>query len=141
MSDHDDFVIDPLDSLMEDTNFGQLPVTPDGKFTPATEAFEPDPIPEATPETFICLRGPCRYYVEQKTHFGAGNVAGSLDHVPVMVNRRCSVIYGYEIVLTDEIMYDCNKWDPDPDAKRASRQNDWINANPLVNISKYVKRD
>lgn len=107
----EDLVINVADSLL-DTDFGPLPVTPTGEFVPAATAFESAPIPEANEENFICLRGPCRHYLQQTPYFAAGNTAGSLEYAPVMIRRTCMAITGYEIDLTDEVMKDCSAWDP-----------------------------
>lgn len=107
----EDTTIGVLDSLL-DTDFGPLPVSPTGAFVPATQAFESDPIPDATEENFICLRGPCRYYLEMRPYFSAGNTVGSLDHAHVLIKRTCGKVAGFEIDLVDEVMSDCISWDP-----------------------------
>ncbi len=74
--------------------------------------LQPEPLPEITEETLVCLRGPCRHYVEIKKRFDAGNTKGSLDHVPMQWLRFCKAIPGYTLELTDENIYDCNQWAP-----------------------------
>jgi hypothetical protein len=42
---------------------------------------QPAPLPPATPENFICLRGPCRHYWEMQTHLHAQNPALTWDKI------------------------------------------------------------
>ncbi|MCC7024578.1 MAG: hypothetical protein IT338_17255 [Thermomicrobiales bacterium] len=56
------------------------PIAPDGGIAAGTVGA-PAPLPEATPQTFICLRGPCRYYGELKVHLDIGNPAQTFDPV------------------------------------------------------------
>src|SRR6185436_8511362 len=107
----EDLIISPMDTLL-DTDFGALPVGPEGSFIPATAVYESDPIPEATEENMVCLRGPCRHYLEMRPFFAAGNAKGTLDHHHVLVKRTCMVISGYEVDMTDEVMNECTGWDP-----------------------------
>ncbi len=109
--DEDNGVIDPLDSFL-DADLGQLPMASDGKFIPNTAVFETEPIPDSNEENFICLRGPCKYYLEMIPYFNAGNTKGSLDHRPIQFYRTCMRIAGYELELTDSCMMACNQWDP-----------------------------
>jgi hypothetical protein len=106
----DDAMIDPLDTLLAEEIPPLPPTAPDGTFVPTL--IQPEPIPEATPETMACLRGPCRFYVEIKSRFQHGNTKGTLDHEPVQINRFCKAIQGTDIDLTDELVHDCNHWDP-----------------------------
>lgn len=56
------------------------PIAPDGGIAPGTVGA-PAPLPAATPQTFICLRGPCRHYHEIKIHLDVGNPAQTFDPV------------------------------------------------------------
>lgn len=107
----EDLIITPMDTLF-DTDFGPLPIGPEGSFVPNTAVYESEPIPEANEENMVCLRGPCRHYLEMRPHFAAGNARDSLDHAHVLVKRTCMVITGYEVDMTDEVMKDCSGWDP-----------------------------
>jgi len=68
------------------------------------------PIPQATPNTFLCLRGPCRYYLE--IHSMADMETRGLDKPPKQINRHCRVIPGIDFDLTDDCVYACSDWDP-----------------------------
>lgn len=130
--ENDDDLVDPLDRLLAEDIPPAMPPGPGGLFAPAP--IQPEPIPEATPETMICLRGPCVHYVEIQTRFQAGNSKGTLDAVPVQKNRFCNVMAASEIDLTDEIVMDCNKWDPQgefdvPVTVLRVRRKDWTDKN------------
>jgi hypothetical protein len=63
---------------------------------------EPAPIPPATEETFVCLRGPCSFYWERSEPFGD-------SHRQRL--RFCT--YGPESVeLTDGNVLACNRHQP-----------------------------
>jgi hypothetical protein len=60
----------------------------------------PAPIPPATEQTFVCLRGPCRWYWQRSEPFGDGVHRQRL--------RFCT--FGPESVeLTDGNVLDCNR--------------------------------
>jgi hypothetical protein len=107
--------IDPLDKLMAEDLDPVPPPAPgtDGLPFPTGMNFLPEPIPEATPENLVCLRGPCRHYVEITTRFQSGNTKGTLDHVPRQINRYCNVLQSEHIDLTDEAVLDCSHWYPE----------------------------
>jgi len=56
------------------------PIAPDGGIALGAIGA-PAPLPEATPKTCICLRGPCRYYGEIRVHMDMGNPAQTFDPV------------------------------------------------------------
>lgn len=81
--------------------------------------------PAATPATFICLRGPCRHYWELETYFDAGNPESTWDPEiglkdadgkpvpkPNQHTRTCLAHVGTETELTDDTVYNCNRWSP-----------------------------
>lgn len=121
MARDEDTLINPMDTLL-DTDFGPIPISPTGDFVPATSTFESEPIPEATEDNFICLRGPCRHYFEMVVHFAAGNTRGTLTSVPMLTKRSCARIVGYEVDLTEEVVYRCNDWDPRSKEEIAARE-------------------
>jgi hypothetical protein len=106
----DDNLVDPLDALLAEEIPPLPPQAPDGTFIPSP--VQPEPIPEATPETMVCLRGPCEHYVEIRSRFQHGNAVGTLEHEPVQINRFCKAIHGTDIDLTDELVHECNQWVP-----------------------------
>lgn len=122
--------LDPLDSMLNDEEPGPLPIGPDGGFVP--QMIQPEPIPAATAENMICLRGPCKYYLQIDSRFNAGNSKGTLDRVPVQKNRFCRAIPGTEVDLTDELVMDCSDWDPIDNLiviERLIRRETWIKNN------------
>lgn len=93
------------------------PIATDGGFDPKFAAVNvPDALPAATPENMICLRGPCRNYWTLVTNFGAGNPKGTFQELNLPVPRQhhhiCTLIDGMETDLTEDVCYDCNRWDP-----------------------------
>lgn len=99
--------VDPFDSLLEEE--GQV-----GVFSPQGVLADPigpeDPIPEATEANMICLRGPCRHYVEITKRFKAGN--RGMDRQFRQATRFCNVLTSEWIDLTDEAVFDCSRWEP-----------------------------
>lgn len=106
--DDEDFD-DPLNRLLAE-DFDPGPVPGPG-FMPTVGPM-PEPIPPATPETMVCLRGPCKHYMELTSMFQHGNTKGTLEHVPKQTNRFCRAIDGTDIDLTDELVFDCSEWEP-----------------------------
>lgn len=126
-----DLSVDPLDRLLE-TEPAVVPVAPDGGFAPTIVDY-PEPIPEATVQTMVCLRN-CRHYFETAVPFAAGNPKGTFKKLPVQTTRYCTVTAS-PIDLTDENVFDCTRWDPlEPDVLAATlkRREDWYAANPDV---------
>lgn len=113
MSDDSKFK-DPLDDILS-ADLAPLPVGPGGDFIPGIGNYEQEPLPPATPEHFVCLRGPCKHYMELRQNFPVGNSAGTLERLPVQISRSCLRLVGVEIELTDTTVRDCNQWDPTDD--------------------------
>lgn len=127
----DDVVVADLDHDLA-ADVGPLVVGPDGGFVPTPPVGHPFPIPAATTETLICLRG-CRHYLELKSGFLAGNTMDSLDKPPIQINRYCLVHPG-GIDLVDETVLDCNRWHPeDPTlvSERNLARKQWSEANEV----------
>lgn len=103
--------VELLDALMSADSAPLPPMAPDGGFMPSPMG-EPASIPEATPETMICMAGPCRHYVEQSAWFPSGNVEGSPGYNARETVRYCDRLRSAHISLTDEIIFDCNAWIP-----------------------------
>lgn len=122
---------DPLETFLTTQNEPLPPMSPDGGFAP-TMNFQPEPIPEATLENFICLRGPCRHYFEARNPFPAGNAAGTFAAPPTQTTRYCKAMTP-PLDLTDEVMYECNTWHPLRSAEKFALEearDEWWNANP-----------
>ena len=115
----------PLDGFA-DVELGGLPaIAPDGGFAPQLPDLSPS-VPAANPDLFICLRGPCRHYMQIETFFASGNPKDTWDdddglrdpetnepvRMPRQITRTCLVHPGTETELTDDIVYDCNRWSP-----------------------------
>lgn len=127
--DNPDALTEPLDAILSAP--GPLAVSPDGGLLSQGVGM-PEPIPEATVKSMICLRGPCRHYHEMISIFPAGNVKGTLDHLPKQTNRSCTYVPGSCTDLVDECVGDCNNWDPvdlEYTEARDHRRVAWIAAN------------
>ena len=107
------------DEPSEDEGMTSPPVAvmPDG--LPAFQAAgvgQPTPVPERTPENFICLRGPCKHYWYLETMSQAGNPADTWEALGLPVPRQrhytCLVNTGFETSFGDDNAYECNKWEP-----------------------------
>lgn len=76
----------------------------------------PQALPPATPDTVICLRGPCRHYWRIETNVDYGNPAGTFEDLgveePRERNNRCTIQSGVEWDMAGYDVYDCNRWDP-----------------------------
>lgn len=100
-------------------------IAPDGGFAPGPVGVPPA-VPSATPDHFICLRGPCKFYWELETFMAIGNPKDTFGpdglkdpetgvpiRAPRQVNRVClAAAPGLEYELTDELVYDCSRWTP-----------------------------
>jgi hypothetical protein len=114
------------------------PTAPDGGFDPRAVAVNvPDKLPAATPQNMICLRGPCRHYWYCETNFDAGNPGGTFESLGLAAPRQrhhlCTLIPGMETDFTEDVCFECNRWDP-LDAKelaaRQQRRAEYYRANP-----------
>lgn len=122
--------IDPMDAIL-DADFGPLPIGPTGDFRPMGD-ITPEPLPPATPDNFVCLRGPCRHYLQITQNFPIGNAAGTLERLPVQVVRSCMRISGMEVDLTDATIRDCNQWHPEDESLvqlRNTKREEWKTQN------------
>ncbi len=108
-----------------------LPVAPDGGILQSHAIDQLRPIPSATPENFVCLRGPCMFYLEIAS--GADVNAPTLERDPIQINRYCRAIPGIEVDLTEDNVFACNAWDPEaPKAveARETRRINYLNSHP-----------
>jgi hypothetical protein len=99
------------------------PLAPDGGLVPVAMG-NPPPVPPATPELFVCLRGPCRHYWQISSHLVSGNPEetwgedglrderGQPLRAPRQITRACTYQAGVDTQFTDDIVYACNRWDP-----------------------------
>lgn len=115
----DDSLIDALDNAIS--------IEHPGGFQPTQLGVGmPPPIPEATEENMVCLRGPCRHLYQADQYFAAGNPAGTPGVERVMTTRFCLLPKGEPIDLTDECVYKCSHWDPSPDEELETRRAKWL---------------
>jgi hypothetical protein len=105
--------VDPFEQFLDDES-DQVGASPPPIFAPKSLMMAP--IPEASEENLICLRGPCRNYMEIVQRFDVGNTIGTLTQEPRLTNRFCRIPNSSDIDLTDSCVYACSHWDPiDPD--------------------------
>lgn len=135
-SENEQELVDHLNRLLAEDLNPLPPVSGDGGFVPQMPIMQ-EPIPEASPDNMICLRGPCKNYIEIVSRFNAGNTKGTLDHMPKQINRFCKVIPGTDIDLTDEVVKDCSEWDPllpedNLVKERDSRRQAYLAQNPIT---------
>lgn len=101
--------VDPFEQFLDDEG-ESAGAAPPGAFIP--QSLYQEPIPEANEENLVCLRGPCRYYMEVVQRFEAGNTQGTLESDPKLTNRFCRMPNLSDIDLTDSCVYRCTSWDP-----------------------------
>lgn len=105
----------PATDTYADWEPSPLVAAPDGGIAPDAVG-ELSSVPEASPANFICLRGPCRHYWQIETYLGAGNPADTWKELgirePRQISRSCLVHPGTETEVTEDCVYDCNRWDP-----------------------------
>lgn len=124
----DDLEIDPprrrrdLAATYAAVELAPLALAPDGG--PMPSATLPLAIPPATPEVFVCLRGPCRFYWQIATVIDHGNlgvfgadglrdpVTGATYAEPRQLHRTCLAAPGIETDLTEATVVECDRWEP-----------------------------
>ncbi len=92
-------------------------------------------VPAATPENFICLRGPCRHYWQRATFMASGNPSSTWDpevglkddqgnpiQMPRQIDRTCLAHNGTETDLTEDNVFECTRWDPMSPRELRARQ-------------------
>lgn len=104
--------LDPFDALLDDDELVPAAIGPGGVFAP--NLLQSEPLPEATEDTLVCLRGPCRHYLEIHQRVDSGNTVdtpGMPEKGFVQINRYCTYP-ATDIDLMDTCIYHCNTWDP-----------------------------
>lgn len=109
----------------DDVELPGLPIAPDGGIAPGFGIAPPPPEPPATPENFVCLRGPCRHYWQMETRFAAGNPEGTFEELglapPRAIHRTC--LRGHaETELQEVTVVSCDAWDPKLPVELAERK-------------------
>lgn len=80
-------------------------------------------LPQATPENFVCLRGPCRFLMTTTSPAEVENEA----YEPIATDRYCKNIPGVLLELTEDSVYSCSDWDPVTEAiEREKRRNRFL---------------
>lgn len=140
--DQDDKVKAPIDQY-KDIEPGPMQIAPDGGIM--LTMGQPAAVPPATPDNFVCLRGPCRHYWRMETFMASGNPKGTWgpgglkdEHgkpvrVPRQINHTCLAHPGTETELTEDCVFVCNKWDPllpSDLADRIKRQDKYFKLHP-----------
>lgn len=134
----------PSERLADEEPGPLPPMAPDGGIMPMPLDLPP-PLPKAVPEEFVCLRGPCRHYVELTS---LAEVEVKVEGwQPVQKNRYCRVLQGAYLDLTEDSVFECNRWDPprtrDPyEEDREQRQKEYLAAHPecVVADTERVRR-
>lgn len=118
----------PSERLANEEPGALPPPAPDGGIPPMPLDLPP-PIPPASPEEFVCLRGPCRHYIELES---LAEVEVKIEgYQPVQKNRYCRVIPGVYLDLTEDSVFGCNRWDPEEsDAGLAQRRKNYLDLHP-----------
>lgn len=128
----DDPTYAPRDKLGDlEPDIGPLPVDADGGLNPAMLSVAPElPLPAATPDNFVCLRGPCTYYWE--FHTRAEVISVGAEGQPMQLNRVCTYI-GRVTELEEDCVFFCSRWDPEePDENREHRREAFYAKHPNV---------
>jgi len=93
---------------------GPPPIGTDGGIAPSHGVAGPPPLPAATPENFICMRGPCKHHVHLQTVADYGNPSGTFapGEEPRQHTYLCVAFPGIEIDFTEDCCFACNRWEP-----------------------------
>lgn len=111
------------------------PMGTDGAPVPGAGIGLPAGPPKWTADNSVCMRGPCRYYWYLVTTFPSGNPADTWEAIevpePHQHHHLCLVHPGLETDLTDDCVYKCSRWDPQPPcAAREARRESYYEAHP-----------
>jgi hypothetical protein len=80
-------------------------------------------LPMATPESFVCLRGPCRHLMTTTSPADLENES----YEPVATDRYCKALPGVLLELTEDSVYSCSDWDPgEENPSRKKRQETFL---------------
>ena len=124
-------IVSPKDRYADEEVSPLPPLAKDGGVMPIMPLSAPKPLPVASPQNFICLRGPCAHYVELNS---IAEVELKADYQPVQINRYCRVVPGVLLDITEDCVFTCNRWDPEDPKDRKhgveSRQKRFLADNP-----------
>jgi hypothetical protein len=115
-----------LQSNLDGENFEPGPL-PAGLLSTKPGALPPQgarrKLPLATPEHFVCLRGPCRFLMETTSPAEVEND----DYEPIATDRYCKALPGVLLELTENAVYSCSDWDPEVKShEREKRRKDYM---------------
>lgn len=123
---------DEVINNFDDFTPGPLPpqvTAPPSVTIPHLPLAPPDPTLPATPEHFVCLRGPCRFYLEIKSPAQIEN--RGMGYTPEQTSRYCRAVQGATIDLGDDNVIACNTWDPSfSDYSLEQRRREFLAKNP-----------
>lgn len=121
---------DPLDTLLEEEIASPIGANAGSGAMPGRSLFA-TPIPDASPDSMVCLRGPCEHYVQITQRLKHGNTEGTFapGEEPALTTRFCGYFAADPIDLTDEVVWDCSEWcprDPADVAERKRIRDAWV---------------
>lgn len=126
---------DKLENLnnFDDFQPGALPpevvAPPTASGVPHLPLAPPIPLPPAVPEHFVCLRGPCKHYMEIQSPSDVEN--RTLGYLPVQTSRYCRGVQGALLALDDDTVFACTEWDPRVgDYSLDQRRAEYLKAHP-----------
>jgi hypothetical protein len=112
---------------------------PDGPEVQLYQIGQPAPMPPRTPEHFVCLRGPCRYYWHLVTSAQEGNPGDTWEHLGIpqpRLHHHTCLLGPEEVDFADDNAYECSRWDPlDPEEQVLvmQRRERYFTRHPEVN--------
>lgn len=77
-------------------------------------------LPMATPESFVCLRGPCRFLMTTTSPADLENES----YEPIATDRYCKALPGVLLELTEDSVYSCSDWDPVVESHERKKRQD-----------------
>ena len=109
------------------------PPSMDGK-VPRLPLAPAIPLPPAVPEHFVCLRGPCKHYLEIRSPAELEN--RGVGYLPEQISRYCRAISGAVLALDDDAVFGCSEWDPrTEDYTLKQRREQYMKANPACSTA------
>ncbi len=111
------------------------PMGDDGGPVPGAGIGQPAGPPKWDADNSVCARGPCQHYWHLATTFPSGNPADTWEALklkePHQHHHLCLVHEGLETDLTDDCVFECSRWDPNPPSEaRETRRETYYEAHP-----------
>lgn len=109
IEEDDEALVAPLDRILK-TGVSDVPMGPG--FVPQVP-IESEPMEAFTPETALCLRGPCRFFMRRRMPADVGNARGTFDRPLMQTERYCHFLPTHVFDLTGEPpVKECSAWYP-----------------------------